>query len=110
MNSPLAGASIYFCLIICACGSKPAEEVKHYSIHGQIVRLDAKDKLATIKHQKIEGWMGAMTMDFPVRDDKEFSALREGEKIDATVFVQGLDYWVGDVHTQPGDAVDEKKP
>jgi protein SCO1/2 len=87
------------CLTVGACSREktpPAEEVKHYTIHGQIVRLDAKDKLATIKHQKIEGWMGAMTMDFPVRDEKEFSALHEGDKIDGTVFVQGLDYWVGD--------------
>ena len=65
----------------CSRQSAPVEEVKHYSIHGQIVRLDEKDKLATIKHQKIEGFMGAMTMDFPVRDDKEFSSLHEGDKI-----------------------------
>jgi Cu/Ag efflux protein CusF len=105
MTSPLAsprlGALLGFCLTIAACTREPAPEVKRYAIHGQIVRLDGKDKLATIKHQKIEGWMGAMTMDFPVKDDKEFSALHEGDKIDATVFVQGLDYWVGDVHTQP---------
>jgi Cu/Ag efflux protein CusF len=97
------GTLLCLCGMLAACSRAPvpAEEVKHYTIHGQIVRLDAKDKLATIKHQKIEGWMGAMTMDFPVRDEKDFSALHEGDRIDATVFVQGLDYWVGDVHTAP---------
>jgi Cu/Ag efflux protein CusF len=99
------------CLILTGCSrpAAPAEEVKHYAIHGQVVRLDGKDKLATIKHQKIEGFMGAMTMDFPVRDDKEFSSLHEGDKIDGTVFVQGLDYWVGDIHAQPGAVPEEKK-
>ena len=107
MASPRFGAFLVICLLLGACSREPAPEVKHYTIHGQIVGLDAKDKLATIKHQKIEGWMGAMTMDFPVREEKEFSALHEGEKIDGTVFVQGLDYWVGDIHTQP-DGVPEK--
>ena len=102
MAFPRFGAFLSFCLLLAACSREPAPEVKHYTIHGQIVGLDVKDKLATIKHQKIEGWMGAMTMDFPVKDAKDFAALHEGDKIDATVFVQGLDYWVGDVHTEPG--------
>jgi len=101
MGTPRFATLLCLGVILTACSREPVPEVKHYTIHGQIVRLDAKDKLATIKHQKIEGWMGAMTMDFPVRDEKDFSALHEGDKIDATVFVQGLDYWVGDVHTSP---------
>jgi Cu/Ag efflux protein CusF len=100
MGTPRSGWLL--CLLtLVACHREPAPEVKHYAIHGQIVQLDSKDRLATIKHQKIEGWMGAMTMDFPVKDDKDFSALHQGDTIDATVFVQGLDYWVGDVHAQP---------
>lgn len=90
----------------CSRPTAPAEQVKHYALHGQIVRLDSKDKLATIKHQKIGDWMGAMTMDFPVRDEKEFSQLREGETIDGTVFVQGMDYWVGEIRA---GAAEEKK-
>ena len=36
-----------------------------------------------------------MTMEFPVKDQAEFDKLRAGEKINATVFVQGNSYWVG---------------
>jgi Cu/Ag efflux protein CusF len=82
-----------------ACEKK--EPVKRYELHGQIIQIDEKEKLATIKHQKIGDWMGAMTMDFPVKDPKDFSALHVGDTIDGTVFVEGMNYWVGEVHTTP---------
>jgi Cu/Ag efflux protein CusF len=93
-------------LAACQQGSKPVaddskEPVRDYALHGEILRLEPKDKIAVIKHQAIGDWMGAMTMEFPVKDDKEFSALREGEKIDATVHVKGKDipvFWVDQFH------------
>jgi Cu/Ag efflux protein CusF len=91
-------ACLCFVLALTACSRPTPPEMKHYSMHGVIVRLDEKDKLATIKHDKIEGWMGAMTMDYPIKNEKDFSALREGEMVDGTVEVQGLDYWVSDIH------------
>jgi Cu/Ag efflux protein CusF len=93
-----AGACLCVFVTLTACRREPTPEVKHYSMHGQIIRLDEKDKLATIKHDKIEGWMGAMTMDYPIKE-KDFSTLHEGDKIDATVDVQGLDYSLSNIHT-----------
>jgi Cu/Ag efflux protein CusF len=93
-----AGGCLCILVALAACHSEPAPKVKHYSMHGQIIRLDEKDKLATIKHDKIEGWMGAMTMDYPIKE-KDFSNLHEGDKIDATVDVQGLDYSLSNIHT-----------
>src|SRR5690242_15596265 len=74
------------------------EPVKQYALHGEVLRLDPQDKIAAIKHEKIGDWMGAMTMEFPVKDQPEFDKLHAGEKINATVFVQGNNYWVGDIH------------
>jgi Cu/Ag efflux protein CusF len=71
--------------------------LRRYALHGEILRLDAQGKIATIKHEKIGDWMGAMTMEFPVKDPQEFSALREGEHINGTVFVEDLSYWVGEI-------------
>ncbi len=90
----------------CATQKQPEQaqgEVQKFPIHGQIVELDSKDKLATIKHENIEGFMKAMTMIFPVKDEKEFAALKVGEVIDATVYkqTQSLDYWIADIH--PGE-------
>ena len=72
-------------------------EVKRYPLHGEIVRIDSPGHIAAIKHQQIGDWMGAMTMEFPIKDSQEFSRLREGEKISATVFVEGLNYWVAEI-------------
>jgi Cu/Ag efflux protein CusF len=84
----------------CAKEAPKQPEVKHYDLHGEVLELDTKDHLAKIKHEKIGDWMGAMTMDFPIKEDSEFSALKVGQKIDATVSVQGLDYWVSGIHPQ----------
>jgi Cu/Ag efflux protein CusF len=48
--------------------------------------------------------MEAMTMEFPVKDQPEFDKLRAGEKINATVFVQGNNYWVADIHEDAAPA------
>ena len=36
-------------------------------------------------------------MTFPVKDPKDFSSLQVGHCIDATVLVQGDNFWIGDV-------------
>jgi Cu/Ag efflux protein CusF len=81
--------------------STSSEPVKEYALHGEVTRLDTKDKIATIKHQAIGDWMGAMTMDFPVKDDADFAKLSPGQPVNATVYVQGFNYWVGDVKAEP---------
>jgi Cu/Ag efflux protein CusF len=80
------------------------EPVKRYALHGEVLRLDTQGKIAAIKHEAIGDWMGAMTMEFPVKDQPEFDKLREGEKINATVFVQGNSYWVGEIQEDAGPA------
>jgi Cu/Ag efflux protein CusF len=77
--------------------AKKDEVLKKYELHGEVSRLDAENKIATIKHQAIGDWMGAMTMDFPVKDAADFAKLSPGKPVEATVFVQGFNYWVGDV-------------
>jgi Cu/Ag efflux protein CusF len=72
-------------------------EEKKYQLKGVIVRIDSQQHTATIKHGPIEGWMEAMTMEFPVPSKEEFAALKVGQQIRATVFVRDFDYHVGDI-------------
>src|SRR5215467_9925368 len=100
-----------------SCGSKPLADSKEapeqYQLHGEVTRLDPQGKTATINAQKIEGWMDAMSMEYPVKDVQDFSKLQPNECIDATVFVQGTQYWVADVrpaNAGPGACLAAKTP
>jgi Cu/Ag efflux protein CusF len=91
---------------LCACKNKedrPARPVSNapierYQLDGEVLRLDPQGQTAKIRHQKIEGWMAAMTMEFPVKDPKEFATLHTGDHITATVYVQDLNFWIGEIH------------
>jgi len=83
------------------CTKSPPPPIKQYRLHGVVVRVDQSAHLITIKHERIEGWMASMTMEFPVRPKNVWLQLSPGTEIAATVFVQDFDYWVGDIRTQP---------
>jgi len=101
MNRFLTAALL--ALLLAACSRSPApraksdEPLRQYPMRGAVIRVDPAGHLATIKNEKIEGWMEPMTMEFPVRDQADMDKLRAGDTIRATVFVQGLEYWVGNV-------------
>ncbi len=84
-----------FCLVAFGCAKK--EPVVEHAMRGEITLLDPEHKVATIKHEDIKDFMKAMTMEYTVRDEADFAKLKVGGKINAIVFVQGDDYWVGRV-------------
>jgi Cu/Ag efflux protein CusF len=79
--------------VLFGCGSK----ARRMPMHGEVKALDATSKTATIAAGKIEGWMEAMTMEYPVKPDAEFQKLHVGDKIDATVVVEDPRYYVTDI-------------
>jgi len=88
---------------LCACKQKAAKPapnapIEKYKLDGVVVSVDPKGHIAKISGQKIEGWMEAMTMEYPVKDQSEFDKLHAGDHITATVFVQDLNYWLGEIH------------
>lgn|ERR1035438_1208518 len=108
MRNPRAAALLFSVLLVACARSdngKSSAPLQRFSIHGEVMRLEPNDKLATIRHEKIVGYMEAMTMTFPVKDAQEFGGLQPGNCIDGTVFVQGDNLWVGEIkHTDtPAD-------
>ena len=79
--------------------AEPPLEV--YELRGEVVGLIPADSLAVVKHEDIEGWMKAMTMEFPVKDKAEFEKLSEGTQIEAKVHVRDLEYWLTDIVVKP---------
>ena len=76
-------------------------------MQGEVMKLDPAGQLATVKHGKIEGWMEAMTMEYPVKDKEEFLKLKVGEQIQAKIVVQGTDYWIAEASPNSGTASPE---
>ena len=79
----------------------PPQPVKEYQMQGEVVSVDPVAQTAMVKGGKIEGWMEAMTMEYPVKDKQEFSKLKVGEKIQAKILVRGTDYWIAAVQAEP---------
>lgn len=72
-----------------------------YPMRGEVLRLRPENRIAVIRHEDIEGWMKAMTMDFPVPDAAEYAKLKEGMTIRATVLRNDLHYWLTDIQPEP---------
>jgi Cu/Ag efflux protein CusF len=83
------------CLLLAGC--KKAPVTHQYPMHGEILALNEQDHTATIKHGKIGDWMGAMTMEYPIKNEADWKKLTVGASIDATVFVTDASYYVGEV-------------
>jgi Cu/Ag efflux protein CusF len=89
-------------VLLFGCSRKPAATPPvEYQMRGEVVRVDPSAQLATIKGEEIQGWMPAMTMEYPIKDKQEFQKLKVGEQIQAKVLVQGTDYWLATVSEAP---------
>lgn len=92
----------YGLLLAVAAGCRPKSSalpagnpaVRTYVAHGIIQRLAPDFHAATIKHDAIAGYMGAMTMDFPVRDTNELVGLAPNDEITFQLVVTTNDDWI----------------
>ena len=83
---------------------------KRYPMHGKVVSVNVPDKSAKIDAAEITGWMSAMIMDYPVKEAADLSKLTADKTIDATVFVDGDNFWIGEIkEAAPTSVADQKK-
>ena len=83
--------------IAAGCKGKPKPAPKTYPIRGKVVRLQPAEKIVVLDHEAVEGWMGAMTMGFPVRDQRQWDKLKDGQTIRATVYLEEPEFWLGQI-------------
>ena len=72
-------------------------DAKRYSLKGKVVAVDKTRKKATVAHEDIPGFMEAMTMDFPIREDWVWEDLQPGAEIRAELVVDSAakdPYWL----------------
>ncbi|MEO8661550.1 MAG: copper-binding protein [Bryobacteraceae bacterium] len=86
--------TLLLAVIGCRSATPKPPETKTYSIRGEVLRLDNVNHTAVLKHDKIEGWMEAMTMEFPVKDPAEFAKLSVGDQMQAKLQVNDIEYYL----------------
>ncbi len=91
-------------LLALACGSAEAEKAspnaKRYPLKGSVISVDAAAKKVKVDHDRIEGFMERMTMDFPVRADWIWSEITPGAQITADLVVDNAakdPYWLENI-------------
>jgi protein SCO1/2 len=98
----LAAASV---TSMAACSQKPRESSEpvqsaqpvqptpsapqRYHLVGKIVSVNPADHAAVIDHEAIPGFMGAMTMSYPIAPSEDLSKLGPGDEITADVVATG---------------------
>ena len=74
----------------------PAEQQK-FDLKGKVVSIDKSGKTLTVDHEAIAGFMGAMTMAYPVKDEHLLENLSPGEQITAKVVNGSGGFWLEDI-------------
>jgi len=87
--------------VVVAPSTAVGPDAKRYELKGIITAVDPARVQITVQHEAIPGYMAAMTMPFPIRDDpKVIAFLRPGDRIEATLVVDGETYFLERVLTK----------
>lgn len=110
-------------MLLTGCGEKPtapstaagdtnppisgSTNLQFYLVRGELKKVNAEEKTATIKHEEIPKFMPAMTMPFKVKDPAELQklqALQPGDIIWFRLWVSPDESWIDKVakQAQPG--------
>jgi protein SCO1 len=90
MSKSLGILVIILCFLFSACERKVSApsntgEPKRYEMKGKVLKVEKEQKRIEVAHEKIEGFMDAMTMPFAVKDVAELEELQVGDQITATI-------------------------
>jgi protein SCO1/2 len=72
---------------------------QRYDLKGKVVSIDKSGKMVTVDHGDIPGFMGAMTMPYPVKDSHLLDNLSPGDQITAKVVSASGDVWLENIAT-----------
>src|SRR4051812_33374782 len=89
-------AAVGWIVLIAGCGAqvtkeaaKAPEPVRTFRVVGIVRKVEPDEKSVTIRHEEIPGFMAAMTMPFHVEDREALDSVQVGDKVAATLKVQG---------------------
>lgn len=94
-----------FAAISFAQDKAKGQEKKSYTFHGKVEAIT--DKGLRVNGEKVEGWMDAMTMTYPVDKPEVLKMVKVGDNIMATVY--DGDMTLHNVMTMPADKSGKQK-
>jgi len=99
----------FLLMVVLSCKEKAAWETKPltepgertYQLEGVIVSRDEGSNTVMVRHEKIDGLMEAMTMDFSVRGAAVATLPPDNIRIAATLHVLPGAYWLTSIRKAP---------
>jgi outer membrane protein, heavy metal efflux system len=83
-------------------GAQPAHEA--YKFRGKVEQINLSTKRLVVSSEPVEGWMGAMTMAFPVDREEVLTRVKIGDQITAKVYAGSTTLYEVEVIPQTGGA------
>ncbi len=103
-NMRIAALLIFVTFLFSSCEKAETQtasgNAKRYPVKGKVVSVDKAAKKARIDHGNIDGFMEAMTMDFPIHADWVWDELTPGSEIKADLVVDSSaqdPYWLENI-------------
>ena len=93
-------------LLLSAVCLAQAPGKKTYTFRGKVEGVHESAQTLTVNGENVEGWMGAMTMDYKVDDPAVLKKIKVGDQITATVYEN--DYSLHKVQVVPKDTKSKK--
>lgn len=94
---------LFSVFLFTACQNAPEQAVsadaKRYPLKGKVISVDKAKKKASIAHEEIPGYMEAMIMDFPIRNEDVLNTLTKDAEIQAELIVDDAqgEYWLENI-------------
>src|SRR5258708_40244320 len=104
--SVLGALLVATCLLLTSALAQQKGKAKggSHTLHGKV--MDVGPSSLTVDHEKVEGYMDAMTMAYKVDKPESLKGLKKGDRIMATVY--DGDYTPDDIKLMPND--DKARP
>ncbi len=75
---------------------------KRFTIHGKIISVDKTAKKAMVSHDDVVGYMPAMTMEFPIKEDWVLRDLKANDEIRGELVVADSGFWIENIGITEG--------
>jgi protein SCO1/2 len=90
----IVSALLIIFVISISCAPQSSGNEQRFDLKGKVYGVEKSIGMVTISHEKIEGYMEAMTMPFKLKDTWAFDVLKPGDRVSATLVVDGERSWI----------------